>query len=269
MPVNENNELKAKHVCYLAGTGGGKTTAVKLLGMVGEQVAIFDMYGDYRYDARRKSPFNGLGGRPVYHYKTRSAFATAFADAWRSGQKFAVAYSPEFSDKLKGEKLTAARRTELEWFGSLMWAAADGNRELHIIIEELAKLARTAGKDDTIVGEIATGGRKFGLILHAIFQRSQEVPKTIWNNSPRKVLGAQESRHDAKLIAVELDAELSDVIQISKQNAEHEDKRLYYLVKSRGGIGNIDPYYVNIDRESAQYGKTQKTTFYDLRSVTR
>ena len=262
MPVNPNNSLQAKHVCYLAGTGGGKTTAVKMLRLVGNQVAIFDMYGDYRYDARSKSPFNGLGGRPVYHYKTRHAFANAFADAWRSGQKFVVAYSPEFSDILKGEKLKAARVSELQWFASLMWAAADGNRELHVIIEELAKLASTAGKDDTIVGEMATGGRKFGLILHTIFQRSQEVPKTIWNNSPRKVLGAQESRGDAKQVSVELDAELSDVFALSQRNQQHDKKRLYYLVKSRGGIGNIEPLYIDL-----KYGQNHKITLNQLRAA--
>lgn len=252
MPVNINNSLPPKHACYLAGTGGGKTTAVKLLKFVGECAAIFDMYGDYRYDARSKSPFNGLGGRPVYHYKTRRAFATAFADAWRSGQKFVVAYSPEFSDKLTGEKLTAARRTELFWFGSLMWAAGDGNRELHIIVEELAKLARTAGKDDTIIGEIATGGRKFGLVLHSIFQRSQEVPKTIWNNSPRKVLGAQEAKHDAKQVSIELDVDMSDVIALSLKNGNTPNK-LHYLVKSKGGIGNVDKY--SIDIKTGEYKK--------------
>lgn len=267
MPVNENNSLKAKHVCYLAGTGGGKTTAVKLLGLVGEHVAIFDMYGDYKYDGRKNSPFNGINNRPVYHYQTRAKFVQAFAAAWRSGKKFIVAYSPQFSPALKGSKLKDARIAELHWFAQVMWMATDGNRELHVIIEELAKLASTAGKDDTIIGEMATGGRKFGLVLHTIFQRSQEVPKTIWNNSPRKVLGAQESRHDAKLISVELDAEIADVIQLSKQNAAYEDERLYYLVKSRGGIGNIEPYMINVDKKSEFIGECKKITFDDLRAA--
>lgn len=268
MAVNPNNELDAKHVCYLAGTGGGKTAAVKLLtGLMGSQVAIFDLYGDYKYDARKNTPFNGLGGRPVYHYGTRQKFAAAFADAWRSGQRFVVAYSPVFSESLSQAQLKEAKQKELHWFGSLMWTAADGKRRLDVIIEELAKLSNTAGKDDSIVGEMATGGRKFGLVLHTIFQRSQEVPKTIWNNSPRKVLGAQESKHDAKLIAVELDAELSDVIQLSKLNGQHSKKRLHYLVKSAGGIGNIDPYSINIDKTCIDFGNCEKLTFKQLRGA--
>lgn len=267
LAVNENNELDPLHVCYLAGTGGGKTTAVKLIGcgLMGDHVAIYDMYNDYKFDARKKSPFNGLGGRAVYQYQTRAKFAAAFIDAWQSGQKFVVAYSPQFSVSLTQDQKQAARRVELDWFGGLVWAAADGNRRLDIVLEELAKLATTAGKDNSIVGEMATGGRKYGLVLHTVFQRSQEVPKTIWNNSPRKVLGAQESRHDAKLIAVELDAQLSDVIQVSLMNAKHYKERLYYLVKSRGGIGNIEPYFIHVKKGSKTIGQCKKITFEELR----
>ena len=266
MAINENNELDALHVCYLAGTGGGKTTAVKLIdGLMGGQVAIFDLYSDYKFDARKKSPFNGLGNRPVYHYQTRAKFAQAFADAWRSGQRFVVAYSPQFSDSLNQKQAIEAKQKELNWFSSLMWMAADGNRRLDVIIEELAKLSTAIGKDNTKVGELATGGRKYGLVLHTIFQRSQEVPKTIWNNSPRKVLGAQESRHDAKLIAVELDADLNDVIQLSKLNADYHKKRLYYLVKSRGGIGNIEPQFICIDKKSKEFGECKKINFEEIR----
>lgn len=247
MASNPNNALDANHVCYLAGTGGGKTAAVKLLKLYGEHVAIFDMYGDYKYDGRRKNnPFNGLGGRPVYHYETRASFARAFSEAWRSGKRFVTAYSPTFSPKLQGKALKEAKQAELYWFGQLMWAAADGNRQLDVIIEELAKLASTAGKDDTIIGELATGGRKFGVVLHAIFQRSQEVPKTIWNNSPRKVLGAQESKGDAKAISEELDAQIEHVYQLSINNDKYKKKRLYYLVKVSGGIGNIKPFVIDI-----------------------
>jgi hypothetical protein len=247
MAINPNNALDAEHVCYLAGTGGGKTAAVKLLKLWGEHVAIFDMYGDYKFDGRKKkNPFNGLGGRQVFHFSTRNTFAKSFVDAWRSGKRFVMAYQPEFSASLQGKELKAAKQSELYWFGQLVWAASDGNRQLDVIIEELAKLANTAGKDDTIVGELATGGRKFGIHLHTIFQRSQEVPKTIWNNSPRKVLGAQESKGDAEAISKELDTPLSHVFQLSILNNKHKKKRLYYLVKSTGGIGNITPMMIDI-----------------------
>ncbi|KZN46006.1 hypothetical protein [Pseudoalteromonas luteoviolacea] len=262
MAINENNALKATHICYLAGTGGGKTTAVKLMGLVGKCVAIFDLYGDYKYDGRKAGPFNGLGGRPVYHYSNRNSFAQAFISAWSSGLAFAVAYRPEFPKNISAEKLKRAKQAELHWFASLVWEASDGNRQLDVIIEELAKLSDTIGKDDSIVGELATGGRKYGIALHTIFQRSQEVPKTIWSNSPRKVLGSQESQADAKRISIELDAELSDVYQLSKMNSKYEDERLHYIVKSKGGIGNIEPVVIHL-----KSGKSEKLTFEDLRAT--
>lgn len=260
MAINANNALDAEHICYLAGTGGGKTAAVKLLKLWGPCVAIFDMYGDYKYDGRKKNnPFNGLGGRKVFHYATRAAFAIAFAEAWRSGLRFVVAYQPEFNANLQGKELKAAKQAELYWFGQLVWAAADGNRQLDVIIEELAKLASTSGKDDTIVGELATGGRKFGIHLHTIFQRSQEVPKTIWNNSPRKVLGAQESKGDAEAISKELDAPIEHVLQLSILNNKFKKKRLYYLVKTSGGIGNINSMMIDI---KTGHNKTVETKVY-------
>lgn len=247
MAINPQNQLDANHVCYLAGTGGGKTASVKLLKLYGDRVVIFDMYEDYKYDGRKaNNPFNGLGGRKVFHYSTRDAFARSFADAWRSGKNFVVAYTPVFNATLQGKALKEAKQAELYWFGQLVWAASDGNRRMDVIIEELAKLANTTGKDDTVIGELATGGRKFNIALHSIFQRSQEVPKTIWNNSPRKSLGAQESKGDAKAISEELDAPIEQVYQLSKLNEKYKKKRLYYLVKVSGGIGNIKPYMINI-----------------------
>ena len=259
MAIRPNNALDAKHVCYLAGTGGGKTAAVKLLKLWGDHVVIFDLYGEYRFDGRKKDAFNGLGGRKVYHFSGRASFAAAFADAWRSGKRFVLAYQPEFCTSLQGDKLKKAKQKELYWFGQLAWAAGDGQRELDIIIEELAKLADTAGKDDTIIGEIATGGRKFGLILHSIFQRSQEVPKTIWKNSPRKVMGAQESKSDAKAISIELDAPIDQLLQLSKLNHKYKRQRLYYLVKPNGGIGNIYPYVIDL-----KTGKSSKIASHRL-----
>ena len=108
----------------------------------------------------------------------------------------------------------------------------------------------------SIIGELATGGRKYGLVLHTIFQRSQEVPKTIWNNSPRKILGAQESRGDAKAVSVELDVDLDHVFMLSQLNSKFEDERLFYIAKMKGGIGNIEPFEINI-----KTGKSKKITF--------
>lgn len=245
MAINPNASLKAEHVAIVAGTGGGKTAAAKLLDRYGDQVAILDVYCGYKYDGRKTGKFNGLGGRRVYHYYDRKSFAKAFINAWRSGLKFVVAYTPIIDNQLPDKEQREARQAELYWFGRLMWEASDGNRKLTVIIEELAKMSATIGRDDSIIGELASGGRQFGLQLITIFQRSQEVPKTIWNNSPNKILGAQESMKDAEAAAKELDVDVSNIVAISKLSNQYENKRLYYMLKSRG-LGNVKSVYVDL-----------------------
>ncbi|KOH07654.1 hypothetical protein ACZ89_20930, partial [Vibrio parahaemolyticus] len=48
-PVNSNPSHDAEHVIYVAGTGGGKTSAVKHLGLVPKaaQAVFFDPYRNY------------------------------------------------------------------------------------------------------------------------------------------------------------------------------------------------------------------------------
>lgn len=258
MAINANASLKAKHIAVVAGTGGGKTAAVKLSGKVGDCVAIFDPYAGYKYDGRVKSHFNGLGGRRVFHFYDRKSFATAFVSAWRSGLKFVLAYTPTIDNTLPDKKQREARKAELHWFGRLMWEASDGKRELFVVIEELAKMSDTVGRDDSIIGELASGGRQFGIVLVTIFQRSQEVAKTIWNNSPNKLLGAQESMNDAEAIAKEFSIPVSDVIKLSKLNDKYEDKRLHYIVKGKG-LGNVSSMYIDL--------KTAKTHNFNLETA--
>lgn len=247
--INKDNALKAKHTCIVAGTGGGKTAAVQLLdNVVGGCVAIFDLYGDYAFDGRKRGKFNGLSGRKVYTFESRQGFAKAFSEAWASGKQFIVSYKPKVSDSLSEADQWKTRRAELDWFANLMWAAGDGKRELYVLIEELAKLVNTAGKDSSKVGEIATGGRKFGLILVSVFQRSQEVPKTIWNNSPRKIVGALEAMADAKQISKELDIDLQALIKCSQLNATNEDKFLHYIIKPKGGIGMLEARRASVNK---------------------
>lgn len=240
MAVNINESLDAKHVCIAADTGGGKTAAVKLLGVCGDHVAIFDIYGNYRYDGRKttKGKFNGLGGRRVYTFTNRHDFAKNFIEAWKSGLPFVVAYNPQPDCILNSEELLKFRRAELDWFSGLMWQALDGNRELYIAIEELAKLVQTVGKDSSSTGELATGGRAFGAILVTVFQRKQEVPKTIWNMSPVKIIGALDTKADIKTMNEAIDAPIKCLEQVSKLNAIHTKKYLHYIVKTKG-YGNL------------------------------
>ncbi|QYK03133.1 hypothetical protein [Shewanella psychrotolerans] len=204
MAINKSNRHKALHVSYTAGTGGGKAVAVQWAGMMPKSpcLSIFDPYGDYVY--KKGSIDNtGFANKRVYHYSTKATFAKAFASAWASKKPFRIAYKP-----------AEPSREEMLWFCKLMWLASDGQRRLDVIIEELAKWCDSTGKEQSAFGECLTGGRKFGLVMHCIFQRSTEVPKTILSMTPYKIVGIQETLADAERMARECGIPVNDILAL-------------------------------------------------------
>lgn len=211
MAINQNTARNAKHTSICCMTGAGKGVAMNTLGLIPDKypVIIFDPHGEYKK----------LAGRKVYQYKTRLHFARVFKKAWQSGKPFALAYTP----KLTGSDEKERKKSLIEsahWFASLAWAAADGNRILYTVFEEFAGYAEGNQKDETIIGKIWKEGRKFGLRAIAIFQRSQEVPKTIWNNSPIKVIGAQGGITDRDRVMKEIGCSAQDVTDLGDRNVK-------------------------------------------------
>ncbi|MFD1385155.1 hypothetical protein ACFQ45_17530 [Rhodanobacter aciditrophus] len=208
-PRNQNNKLSENHWLVVGSSGSGKTTAVKQLGMVKatDQVAIFDPYLDYE----------DLCGREVRRYTSLSKFARALfsARAAKQSRGFKIAYSP--SD--------GANPKNLEAFSKIIWGAGDGlhKKPLKVVMEELAKCVTTSGKATGAFGEILTGGRKFGLEAICIFQRGQEVPKTIVGNCPNKWVGRQQRLNDAVYLSKELDFPVDAIKALP---------RYHYLVKT-------------------------------------
>lgn len=205
MAINKDNSLSALHCCYTSRSGGGKGVAVQYSGIMPEKpcLAMFDPYLDYQYI--KGDPKNtGFAGKNVHHFQTRSSFAKAFIKAWKSKKPFRVAYSPQ-----------TPNRVEMLWFCDLMWAAADGNRRLDVIIEELARWTDSLAKDDSRLGECLTGGRKFGLVMHTVFQRPTEVSKTVLSQSPFKLVGVQQTRADAERMAKECGVTVDEIKALS------------------------------------------------------
>ncbi|GAB1620634.1 hypothetical protein AAOGI_06840 [Agarivorans albus] len=235
MAINPNNALSLRHVAYVADSGGGKTIAVKVLGFIpkNEPIAIFDPYGDYEGRGQAAN----IDGRITHHFYTRREFASAFLKAWQSGKNFVIAYKPK----------AGATPLESEWFANLMWLAGDGNRVLHIVAEELAKTSTSNGKATGRVGEIVTGGRKFGLVLHSVFQRPQEIPKTIWSNSPTKVIGAVEDKATAKYLQNSTDIPEADILALTVPN----ELDFNYWIKGKG-VGNHKPKSIRLKRKGKQ-----------------
>ncbi len=209
MAKNPNERLDARHVVYCGGTGSGKTTAIHNLGLIPktENVVIFDTYGTYQR----------LSGRYVYKARTLPQFYKKLARLMVGKKPFVLAY-------VGGRTLA-----QFELFNRMIWSVADGGKPLHIVYEELIRFVTSTAKAEGMLGEIYQGGRKFGLVAHAIFQRGQEVPKTVLRGSQIKWVGKCDGFQDAKYWEKEIDVPASDIANLESLN--------YYL--KRAGIGNV------------------------------
>ncbi|WP_287226101.1 MULTISPECIES: hypothetical protein [Vibrio] len=226
LPVNKNNRLAPEHVCYMGTTGSCKTTAIRQLKLIPKaaQVVLFDPYRDHAGQM--------LHGMKVKPFTT---FAEFYQYVW-----FARKGREPFRCALVGQERT---RENLELFAQMVWSMGDGKhpRRLHCVIEELAKFTTNIGKLDGAAGELWTGGRGFGLVMHATFQRSQEIPKTVLDESKHIYIGAVSSTRNAKYIAEYFDVPYEDILALKscneRQHLGAREKYADYILKSPG-IGN-------------------------------
>ncbi len=225
-PINSNPSHDADHVIYVAGTGGGKTSAVKHLGLVPKagQVVFFDPYQNYS-----GAKFQG---QMCHGTSSRLAFVKSLVMARKRNQSFKLAYIPE----------NGATLEELEFFSSVVWAVGNGRAgKLHTVIEELASCVETSGKLKGKAGELLRGGRQYGLVVHSVFQRGQEVPKTVTEQSSTWWIGAVNSLSDAGWLADKrgLDIDLIAELVSAKVNKERIGKPIAEYLLVGDGIGNV------------------------------
>ncbi|PKF48692.1 hypothetical protein AT251_24250 [Enterovibrio nigricans] len=117
MAINSNPSLKARHMLFSATTGGGKTTAVHQLPQLkkARRIALYDPYDAYTQ----------LGKKTVIKTYSLKHFAFALDIAMKQKKAFVVSLCRTYGVK------------ELTLFARIVWALADGNKELHVVIEEL------------------------------------------------------------------------------------------------------------------------------------
>lgn len=226
-PVNSDPSHDAEHVIYVAGTGGGKTSAVRFLGLVpkGSQAVFFDPYRNY---AGRK-----FQGQMCHSTGSRAVFVKSLLMARKSGKSFKLAYIP--SDGATAE--------ELEFFSAVVWAMGNGKAsKLHVVIEELASCVETSGKLKGRAGELLRGGRQYGLVVHTVFQRGQEVPKTVTEQSSTWWVGAVNSMSDAKWLADKKGLDMHQIAALvsAKMNKQTIGKPVAEYMLVRDGIGNVE-----------------------------
>ncbi|MGR5329311.1 type IV secretory system conjugative DNA transfer family protein [Photobacterium damselae] len=193
-PVNPNNSLDCHNAMYVGSSGSGKTTAVKQLNIAADDCAVFfDPFGDYQ---------GTFKGKTVHTYYSWEEFAENLFKARSSGLPFKIARG--FNGRIE--------KDDFELFCGLAWSLGDGlKKPVNVVLEELAKFCDTAGKMDGYAGDLLRIGRKFGLRTHTIFQRGQEVGKTVIGNCPIKWVGYQDRDNDAVYLSKELGLP-SDVI---------------------------------------------------------
>lgn len=226
-PINSNPSHDAEHVIYVAGTGGGKTSAVKHLGLVpkASQAVFFDPYRNYAG--------NKFQGQMCHCTGSRAAFVKSLLMARRRGQSFKLAYIPA----------GGAVAEELEFFSAVVWAMGNGEADkLHVVIEELASCVETSGKLKGKAGELLRGGRQYGLVIHTVFQRGQEVPKTVTEQSSTWWIGAVNSMSDAQWLADKKGLDVSAIAALTsaKVNKKKSGKPIAEYMLVRDGIGNVE-----------------------------
>lgn len=231
-PVNSNPSHDAEHVIYVAGTGGGKTSAVKYLGLVPKtsQAVFFDPYRNY---AGAK-----FQGQMCHGTSSKAAFVKALLTARKRGKSFKLAYIPQ----------DGATSHELEFFSAVVWSMGNGRAsKLYVVIEELASCVETTGKLKGKAGELLRGGRQYGLVTHSIFQRGQEVPKTVTEQSSTWWIGAVNSMSDAKWLADKKGLNIDDIAALTsaKVNKQKIGKPIAEYLLVRDGIGNVEKLSLN------------------------
>ncbi|WP_102560326.1 hypothetical protein, partial [Vibrio splendidus] len=169
---------------------------------------------------------------------SRLIFVKSLVMARRRGGSFKLAYIPA----------NGATGGELEFFASVVWSVGNGRASrLYTVIEELASCVETSGKLRGRAGELLRGGRQYGLVVHSIFQRGQEVPKTVTEQSSVWWVGAVNSMSDAQWIADKrgLDVNTIATLKSAKVNKQRIGKPIAEYLLIRDGIGNIEHKALN------------------------
>lgn len=208
-PINPNNALKNGHVFAVGMSGSGKTSAAKKLFIKAtDQVAIFDPVGDYH---------GKLVGRVVRGYDNLKDFAAAMIAGRKTKRGFKIAYQPDFETTPK----------DFDKFCQVVWAMGNGkhSKPLKVVCEEVAEHSESAGKATGYHGKLLRLGRKFNIHTINLFQRGQEVSKTIIDNCQRACVMMQKTKASAAYLekmtgipAVEIDnlEELEYLLQDGK-----------------------------------------------------
>ena len=210
MASNANTAHQPEHAIYLAGTGGGKTTALKnnpALPFGKGRFVFWDPDKDYY----------------AVHIDNLRTYMRELGKAINSGKPFRMAYSPP--DGLDTPE-------NFERWCRIIWAYLDGDYKTHVVVEELADVSVSSGKSSPCWGRLLRKGRKYGAVIHMVSQRPQEISKTAINQCTYKFVGIQNTSQDALHASKLAGIDIHDITNL---------KQLEFMVQANGqGIKKIN-----------------------------
>ena len=210
-PINQNNALDNGHTFAVGMSGCGKTSTVKKLFLkAGDQVIGFDPYGDYSGE---------ILGRKVRGYSSLKEFAAAVLAGRKTTQGFKIFYQPKHQTTHK----------DFNAFCRVAWAAGDGKHKkpLKVICEEVAEHSETAGKATGYHGQLLRVGRKFGIHTINLFQRGQEVSKTIIDNCQIACVMMQKTTASARYLQDKTGMDAGEIAELKKLEYLLQDGKEY------------------------------------------
>ncbi|UXI02755.1 ATP-binding protein [Photobacterium sp. TY1-4] len=199
-PINQNNALNNHHAYVVGMSGCGKTSAAKKKFIKPtDQVAIFDPLKDYDGE---------LAGRKVRSYPNLREFAKALYAGRKTNQGFKIAYAPDHE----------TTEADFDKFCMVVWGAGNGKHKkpLKVICEEVAEHTNTAGKATGYHGKILRLGRKYGLHTVNMFQRGQEVSKTIIDNCQFACVMMQKADDSARYLQQKTGIPATEIVKLKK-----------------------------------------------------
>lgn len=182
MARNPNPKQPNEHTLYLGKSGSGKSQALKQNGALpkrGARCLLWDVSHDH--------------DKGTTYYSNRNAYIDAIRRAVASGRGFRLGWDGDSSPEA------------FEWWAAVVWAVLDGNKPTYVVIEELARVVETVGRAAPNLRKLYNEGRKYGARIHAVTQRPQEIPKTVYDQTERFWIGQQKGPNVKKF------AELLDV----------------------------------------------------------
>jgi len=187
MAKNPNPKLPNQQTLYAGKSGTGKSQALKqnsALPVRGVRHLLWDISHDHE--------------KGTTYFSEKNKLIEAVKKGIASGRGFRIGWDGESSP------------ATFEWWCGVVWAVLDGNKLTYVTIEELARVVETVGRAAPNLRRLYNEGRKYGAVIHAVTQRPQEIPKTVYDMCERFWIGGQKQANIKKFSEL-LDVQEADI----------------------------------------------------------